>query len=216
MQGYSLGTDVEVGLRLARDQRGFDFFPLLTGQTKEFERLDRLDAFGLRKNVLVFPVDVNPPKNEMSRFLAKMALEALFERFLITEPQNAREIILGDHYDRIRDWVRYGKCESEWPYYFRQYFPEETLMKCPYTGVWKRFGFGYDLLITELPETYFVFLFSGYEFVINLGGPGIKGYENWLKNNDGKSWLVEKKGYFVRKVAYLGGSRHYFSKMVEI
>lgn len=53
-------------------------------------------------------------------------------------------------------------------------------MEHPDTGEWVQFGFGCDLLLISIPETYFVFSSYGHEFVINLGGPAIKGYQQWL------------------------------------
>ena len=79
-----------------------------------------------------------------------------------------------------------------------------------------QFGFGYDLLLTDRPETYFVFSIHGHEFVINLGGPAIKGYEQWLTENNHVSFLVEKKGSFVQSVVEKGKEKHFLVPLIVL
>jgi len=67
-------------------------------------------------------------------------------------------------------------------------------MRHPATGEWVQAGFGYDLFITKRRETFFAFCLYGLEFVINVGGPSIKGYEEWLADHNGASPLVERVG----------------------
>ncbi|QAX31041.1 HNH endonuclease [Leisingera sp. NJS204] len=215
VRGFAHNTDIEVGMRLNKKTERLEFFAVKESQTAEYERLKRLDAMFVRQNLLVFPMDVDPPQKEMSRFLAKMAFEALFERFCCTVgEQEAYDIISGEHYDRVREWARYGHNFDEWPFHYRAYFPEETLMEHPDTREWVRFGFGYDLLLTGTPETYFVFSYYGHEFAINLGGPAIKGYEEWLGENNHVSFLVEKKGSFVQTVTENGEERHFLVPLI--
>ena len=94
VKGYANGTDVEVGMRLDKKSGRLEVFSTKDSQKSEFERLRRLDALFIRKNVYVFPMDVRPPQKEMSRFLAKMALEAIFARFdLVSGTESALEMI---------------------------------------------------------------------------------------------------------------------------
>jgi len=202
-------------MRLNKKSNRLEFFAVKESQIAEYERLKRLDAMFIRQNVLVFPMEVRPPAKEMSRFLAKMAFEALFERFSMSVGDGeAYEILSTEHYDRIRKWARYGHNFDEWPYHYRAYFPEETLMKHPETKNWVQFGFGYDLLLTDVPETYFVFSFHGHEFAINVGGPALKGYEEWLTQNNQVSFLVEKKGSFVQTVVEDGKEKHFLVPLI--
>lgn len=142
---------------------------------------------------LLFAIDINPPKKEMSRFLAKMALEALAYRFLKNEDL-INSLIDDPHYDLIRNYARLGTCFKEWPYHQRRIFPDDTKMRHPKTGKWVQAGFGFEIFLTPRPETYFAFLFYGMEFVINLGGPSIKGYEDWLIENNNISPAIERLG----------------------
>ncbi len=209
LRGYAYGTDIEVGARVSAATKKIEIVPLRENQSGEFERLKRLSAFSIRRNVFVFPMDVQPPKREMSRFLAKMAFEAIFARFsLVSGAPAALDLVSTEHYDNIRKWGRFGNNFKDWPYHYRAYFPEETLMEHPETKKWVQFGFGYDLLLTDYPETYFVFSYHGHEFSINLGGPSIKGYERWLVANRNVSTLVEKRGAFVQTVVENGAYKH--------
>ena len=127
----------------------------------------------------------------MSRFLAKMALEALVYRFLNKDTW-IKYIIDEVHFDAIRNYARYGVGCEDWPYFQRRIFPEEAQMKHPDTNEWVQAGFGHNLLFTSRKETYFVFLYYGMEFTINLGGASIKGYEEWLIKNNNISPLLER------------------------
>ncbi len=214
VQGYARNTDIEVGMKLNKQTNELDFFSLKGNQQSEFERLKRLHTFGIRKNVYEFPMGIKPPQRDMSRFLAKMALEALFQRFLLSSYEAASQLITGAHHDRIRNWARYAKGATQWPFHYRHYFPEETLMKHPDTGEWVQFGFSYDLLLTDHPETFFIFSYHGHEFAINLGGPAIKGYEQWLKQNNHVSFLVEKRGYRIFEDNRGAKSKYYMAPLI--
>src|SRR5690606_41494778 len=79
------------------------------------------------------------------------------------------------------------------------------MMRHPETNEWVQAGFGHDIIITQLPETYFSFILYGVQFVINIGGPSIRGYELWLENND----PLERTGTtLVKKV--INGRETYF------
>jgi hypothetical protein len=43
-------------------------------------------------------------------------------------------------------------------------------------------------------ETLFAFVFYGVEFVVNVGGPSIAGYQEWLRIHNDISPLVERLG----------------------
>jgi hypothetical protein len=70
-------------------------------------------------------------------------------------------------------------------------------MRHPLTKEWVRVGFMHDLLLTRRPETFFAFGVFGVEYVINVGGPSIKGYEEWLIEHEFESPLIERVGYRV-------------------
>jgi hypothetical protein len=136
---------------------------------------------------------MNPPKREMSRLLAKMALETVARRLAVRGSLD--RFIDESHYDLIRRWTRHGDNLRDWPFHQRQIHPEETYMRHPTTGLWVRAGYSHDLFITKRWETFFVFCLYGHEFVINVGGPSIKGYEEWLEDHNGISPVIERVGF---------------------
>lgn len=45
------------------------------------------------------------------------------------------------------------------------------------------------IFITDSHEYYLIFCLNGIEYALNLGGPEIEGYENWIKKNNDMSPL---------------------------
>lgn len=201
LSGFVAGTDIDIGLRVS-PAGDIDIQPERERDRTYLEERFRLEAEGIEPNVFAFPLGVEPPKKEMSRFLAKMALESLALRFL-PEIALLDRLIDDLHFDRIRNYARYGDNYPEWPFHQRRIFPEETLMRHPVTGAWVQAGFGFDLFVTKRHETYFAFALYGLEFVINVGGPSAKGYEEWLEDHHGASPLVERIG--LRRSVGVGG-----------
>jgi hypothetical protein len=192
VQGYVAGADIPIGLRLDRDGR-LDVQPERASDLGSLLESMRPDAEGNLQNPLIFKFEMDPPKREMSRFLCKMALEAVAEVFA-RRPNGTEEIFDSDFFDNIRDYARYGENFPDWPYTQRRIFPEQTLMRHPESGDWVQAGFGCCLFMNKHRETLFAFCFCGVEFVINVGGPSIRGYEEWLKEHGNISPLVERLG----------------------
>jgi hypothetical protein len=113
---------------------------------------------------------MDPPQRETSRFLCKMALETLAET-LSSKPDGSEVLVDEPYCDNARAFARDGTNFSNWPYWQRRIFPEETLMRHPETHQWVQAGFGCCLFMNRQHETLFAFCFYGTEFVINVGGP---------------------------------------------
>ena len=206
LAGIVAGTDIDIALRPTAEG-----LLLETARGRDRSRLSqRLAAArrGRRDEFIVFPLETEPPGRELARFLAKMALEALAERFL--QDRNLLEHLVDDeHNDRIRNFARRGDNFQDWPCHTRRIYPVGTLMRHPDTGEWVRIGYGYDLFLTSRPETYFVFCLYGLEFVLNTGGPSITGYTEWLAENNQISPVVERVGARLCSRSAAGG-RQYF------
>lgn len=190
--GWIGGTEVVVGLSVDSNGR------LRVNPERERDRntLDEVLGPGTSGNLqtpLLFKFEMDPPKREMSRFLAKMGIESVAENFLPV-PSAQDNLIYEPFFDDIRNFARYGNNYPEWPYSQRRVYPEKTLMRHPETDEWVQAGFGCRWFITKREETLFVFCFYGIEFVINLGGPSIAGYQEWLRENNGISPIVEGIG----------------------
>lgn len=192
LAGTLIGPDIDIALRVTphgaldlRPERGRDI-------DKYDKYLQHKDSRG-EPSLFAFPVGTDPPQREMSRFLAKMALE-VFALWSKDDPIALNNLIDSPHFDRIRHYARRGDNFDEWPYSQRCVFPQETLMRHPETGEWVQAGFGHDLFFTKRRETFFVFCLYGMEYVINTGGPSIKGYDEWLADHKGISPFVERFG----------------------
>lgn len=139
-----------------------------------------------------FDLTFNPPMNLMAKLMGKMALESIAYR-LIENNIDEDLLVLDEHFDCLREFVRYGNKIKEWPIYFRKIHHPDTIFL--FENSWKQVGFGFDIFHTKRRETYFAFNIYGYEFVINFGGPELKGYEEWLIDNNYISPLIERLGW---------------------
>lgn len=141
---------------------------------------------------IIFPTTgTKPDQKLMSRFIAKVAVEAFAQR-LINKPKLIEEMIDDEQLDPIRQWVRYGKSNGKWLFYERRIY-ERNKRYLSETGKNYQMVHEYDFLITSANEMYFCIAIFGKEFTINIGGPSIDGYKEWLLDHDNKSPLYESK-----------------------
>lgn len=205
--GWIAGADVEIGLSVGPDGQ----LRIDPEKARHRDTLSQVLGPGPSGNLqtpLLFKLEMDLPKREMSRFLAKMGLESVAEDFL-KSPSKQDELIDEPFFDDIRNFARYGTNYPDWPYSQRRIHPEETLMRHPETNDWVQAGFGCCWFMTSRKETLFVFCFYGIEFVINLGGPSVAGYEEWLRENNGISPIVEGIGLTLRTGLENGRTVHY-------
>lgn len=189
--GYIGGTDIAIGLRRSADGK----LKVETEKASHARHLETVMESGL-SSPLLFPIQMEPPKREMSRFLCKMALESIAE-ILYSSPERTDLLIDSEFFNNARIYARYGTNYSSWPYSQRRIFPEQTLMRHPKTNEWVQAGFGCCWFMNKRKETLFAFCFYGVEFVINVGGPSIRGYEEWLLDHNGISPMVERVGCYL-------------------
>jgi hypothetical protein len=139
------------------------------------------------QGTLIVPVPVKPDERLMSRFLCKIALEALALR-LLNIPGGLKEIVDKPEIDVIRSYARQGSPVSFWPYHERQLYPHDYMF---YEAGYDSFEILHEwtFLYTEGHEIYFVAALFGVEYAISLGGPEIEGYHKWLSLNCNQSPL---------------------------
>ena len=120
----------------------------------------------------------------LSRLLAKMALEYFV--FRCGQTQEVWDYILEDNiFASIRNYARYGG-RKIWTYSVRRIYARDAT----YQGdIFSSISWEADFLFTELGEVYFIIAMHGIEYAINLGGPHVDGYREWLKTNNDKSPL---------------------------
>lgn len=186
--GHIAGRNVSVGMGKGHDGR----LQLTAERSRDADVLTQVIGGGFERPI-IFTIEDDPPRKEMSRFLCKMALETVAELF-VSGPKGTESLVDEPYFDNVRNYARYGNNFSEWPYSQRRVFPMETLMRHPETNEWVQAGFGCSIFMNRRLETFFVFLLYGVEFVVNVGGPSINGFEEWLEENGGISPVVERLG----------------------
>jgi len=188
MLGVVAGTDMPINM-----SRGVDGMLKIEAENRrDSDTVTRVIAAGFEQPI-IFTIEDDPPQKEMSRFLCKMALESVAELFC-HDTKDTEHLVDEPYFDNIRTFARYGTYFEEWPYSQRRVFPHDTLMRHPETNEWVQAGFGCTLFTNKRRETLFAFCFYGVEFVINVGGPSIRGYEEWLQDHKGISPIIERVG----------------------
>lgn len=210
MLGTIAGTDVAVNFRLGQEGK----IELHTERKSEASVLARVMAEGFEQP-LIFTIEDDLPQKEMSRFLCKLALETVAELYG-AHATNPECDIHSPFFDNIRNFARHGTNFKEWPYSHRRVYPHETLMRHPDTNEWVHNGFGGTLFMNKHQETLYVFILYGVEFVINVGGPSIKGYEEWLIEHGGISPMVERMGCHLTSEGEGESKAHYLHGSCDI
>lgn len=150
-----------------------------------------------RMMVPAYTDNLFPPQNAVtSRFIGKMALEALAHKFSSVD-DGLDQLIDDQQFDPIRNHVRRGFPKA-WPCHIRRIYPHRKAWvdndEEPYQIIHE-----FDFLmpgVTEVNESqpvraelYFIIALWGMEFAINLGGPYIEGYQAWLQEHSNASPL---------------------------
>jgi hypothetical protein len=135
---------------------------------------------------IIEPILERPDEYLMSRLLAKMALEVLASVFLAV-PGGLDEVIDKSELDELRHYARFGAPPKFWPFNTRVIYPEGKM----FAEGTQRYEVLHEckLLYTESSELYLVVAILGTEYVVNMGGPEIDGYIEWLKQHSFRSPL---------------------------
>jgi len=140
-----------------------------------------------KRGTLIVPVSTKPEDRLVSRFLCKVAIEALALR-LLDIPGGIREIVDKKELDPLRTYVRRGQPPGPWIYHERPLYALDH--------VFYESGYGsYEVLhewrfvYTQHEQLYLVLALFGVEYAINLAGPEIEGYKSWLAEHGGRSPL---------------------------
>ncbi|WP_436873027.1 HNH endonuclease [Kosakonia sacchari] len=179
VKGAISGSDLPVKI-----YKFFDKSSIFISVELNDEQLNLLEKGGASE--LFIPIEFDEPAvKETSRFIAKVALEAIAQR-LIKKEGGIDYIISETQFDPIRNHARYGQ-PKEWPYFSRRIYDVNN--KKSIHGSGGQLMHEYDFLCTEEGEIYFVMALYGVEMTINIGGPDIEGYVNWLEKNNNASPL---------------------------
>lgn len=143
-----------------------------------------------RHGTLIIPMASPPEGYIVSRFVAKVGLEALASR-LIDSEDGLDEIVDKPELDELRSYVRVGTPGKVWPYSCRSIYPPDFLFADK--GETFEVLHEYDILVTDSFELYIVVALFGVEYALNLGGREMDGYDEWLRHNDNRSPLYSGK-----------------------
>ncbi len=161
----------------------------------------------LSHNEIYVPLIPEPPINDLliSKFIGKIAIEALAKRVSSVEGwQN--DFVENESLDQLRDFVRYGKGYSIWPYSIRRIDSENQIKYDKKSNKFLEKLNEYDFLIPDnstieddthkIDNLYFVMAIMGIEYTINLTNAGLNRYTAWLSDNENKSILQMEKSEF--------------------
>lgn len=140
---------------------------------------------------IMIPLATDIPETPVvSRFLAKVALEALALR-LVEFPDGISYIRDEKQLDPLRDHARRGY-GGPWPVHVRTIYHQDARIVGS-DGRPEQIVHEFDFLVTDRSEWFLVMAIFGVEFTINLGGPEISGYLRWLEQTGGVSLLYAEK-----------------------
>lgn len=122
-----------------------------------------------------------------SRFIGKIGLEILAHRLLDVSGSND-ELVDKIELDELRRYMRVGLPKIVWPVGVRRIYPPDFAFAEP-DGPSYQTLHEFSVLITPASEYYAVVAIFGVEYVINLGGPELDGFNEWLKRNANRSPL---------------------------
>jgi len=146
------------------------------------------------RGMLILPTEGDLPSgSRVSRFLAKVALEAMAAK-LVSEAAGLEYLADEMQLDAIRNHARRGETQA-WPVHVRQIYPPEEKWVNE-SGSPVQIVNEFDILLTDNGEWYFVLALFGRELVINYGGPEIEGYQQWLCEHDNASPLYSGKNAY--------------------
>lgn len=133
-----------------------------------------------------------PKGSTLSRFLGKVAIEAFALRILSSSTDLMESFIDDDILDPLRKYVR-GNSIVEWPCNVRRIYESKKRWLDEETQETYQVMNEFDFLLTDEYECYFVLALFGMEYAINIVGPSIEGYENWLLEYNNISPLYRDK-----------------------
>lgn len=143
---------------------------------------------------MIVPVNDQPPKNDklISRFIAKIAIESLAQRFFPKDGWNGI-MINSPQFKDLKHYARFGDKPEMWNYSQRRVYEEtdrflnRQITEGPYEVLHEQ-----DFVFLRKHELYFILILFGVEYVINITNPNIDGYLEWLERNENRCPIIEE------------------------
>lgn len=138
---------------------------------------------------VVFPVAARPKGRLFARFLITIALRA-FAKIALKVPMGLEaDHINNAQLDEARNFARYGAGPRDWPYHETVLYEDSHVFIDDENGRPFHISHEFKFLLTTAQELYFAIALFGVQYTINLGGPELEGFEQWLAENDNRSPL---------------------------
>ncbi|WP_254027328.1 hypothetical protein [Mesorhizobium ventifaucium] len=133
-----------------------------------------------------FPEKTQLEPHLMSRFIGKVAIEALALRVMHVEGWR-EELLSNEGLEPLRRFVRVGEKPKEWQFCRRNVYRFDQRFRDG-TNVFETLH-EYDFVYTDQKLLFFVMAIFGEEFAIDMGNPEIQSYETYLQEQNGVSPL---------------------------
>lgn len=141
-----------------------------------------------KRGTLYIPATTAPNVDTVTaRFIGKVALEILAYRCLETLGWNA-EIVDKVELDELRRYVRIGIPRTIWPIHMRRIYAPNSIFAGTVADSHQVLH-EWTILRTLNLEYFVVLAIFGIEYAVNIGGPDIGGYLDWLRLNKNRSPL---------------------------
>lgn len=180
MRGIYPAARIPIGLQRTDD--GLSIGPLRETDNDQFVRT----VLARKSGRIWMPQEGPVDERLLARFLAKVAVEMFADRYL-KAGESAGSLIDIAQLEDIRRFARRGDRPPAWPVHRRRIYPEDTVFGDDGEQVMHEF----DFLHTTEGELFAVVCIFGDEFAINLGGPSIDGYVDFLDTVGGRSPLYD-------------------------
>lgn len=201
--------DEGVPVKIRREQQGDEFITTILCDSEIFTRLKQSST----SHRLIFPAFVDESSFSSSlvvtRFLAKIALEALAQR--LNSIDGLEYLVNHDGLDMLREHARIGN-HTDWQCSIRRLYSIRDTFPAP-DGENYQILNEYDFLLVNANDgkpnengdiavySYFVIALFGLEFVISMAEPSIEGYHKWLETHNGVSPLyIDKRDASYAKI----------------
>lgn len=173
-----IGGNVELG----RDRYGNSFI-----EVPNQKILDGITSGQITSMIVPSIDDPRPNDKNMSRFLAKVAIEMLALRFFPSKGWN-EEIVDKEELDPIRNYARIGDKPRFWEYSQRRIYAETDrffnpeISNEPYEVLHE-----FDIKFLRDGQLFLILVIMGIEYVLNFMNPDISEYRRWLIENQQRS-----------------------------
>lgn len=150
------------------------------------QRIERSILSG-QTDTVILPIPREVNRRLMSRFLGKVAIEALTLRLMKVDGWQ-EEMLRVEALELLRRYVRRGDGPAEWEFSQRRLYAENAVFNDGREAFELLHEF--DFIYAADRTLFFVLALFGEEFAIDMGDPSITNYRRWMADNNDRSPLA--------------------------